>query len=110
MSACFVIALVALAVASHDEAAKHVDALSAVAAVCLLAIYASWLVPYLRSDTAVEEAHESPHSAVPFAVSVTLLAVAGVGAGVGEAHGKAVHLAFIKGRIVAIGDEILGEI
>ncbi len=74
------IALVALAVASHDEAAKHVSALSAVAAVCLLAIYVAWLVPYLRSDAAVEEAHESPHAAVPFALSVTLLAVAGVGA------------------------------
>src|SRR4051794_1061926 len=80
LSACFVIALVALAVASHDEAAKHVTALSAVAAVCLLAIYAAWLVPYLRSDEAREEAHESPHAAVPFALSVTLLALAGVGA------------------------------
>src|SRR5919206_3049371 len=36
LSASFVIVLVALAVASHDEAARHVDALSAVAAVCLL--------------------------------------------------------------------------
>jgi Ca2+:H+ antiporter len=80
LSACFVIALVALAVASHDEASKHVNALSAVAAVCLLAIYVAWLIPYLRSDEAVEASHESPHVAVPFAVSVTLLAVAGVGA------------------------------
>src|SRR3954452_17935188 len=80
LSACFVIALVALAVASHDEAAKHVTALSAVAAVCLLAIYAAWLIPYLRSDDAVEVAHESPETHVPFGLSVTLLAVAGVGA------------------------------
>src|SRR4051812_7526328 len=80
LSACFVIALVALAVASHDEASKHVDALSAVAAICLLAIYAAWLVPYLRSDEAAEEAHESPHSTVPFGVSVVLLGLAGVGA------------------------------
>src|SRR4051794_28500486 len=80
LSACFVIALVALAVASHDEAAKHVVALSAVAAVCLLAIYAAWLVPYLRSDEAREEAHEPPQHAVPFTLSVILLAVAGVGA------------------------------
>src|SRR4051794_285162 len=79
LSACFVIALVALAVASHDEAAKHVDTLSVVAAICLLAIYAAWLVPYLRSDEATEEAHESPHTAVPFAVSVVLLGLAGVG-------------------------------
>src|SRR4051794_15422411 len=80
LSACFVIALVALAVASHDEAAKHVVALSAVAAVCLLAIYAAWLVPYLRSDEAREEAHEPAQSEVPFGLSVGLLAVAGVGA------------------------------
>src|SRR3954451_7035548 len=80
LSASFVIALVALAVASHDEAAKHVSALSAVAAVCLLAIYAAWLVPYLRSDSAIEAAHESPETHVPFGLSVTLLAVAGVGA------------------------------
>jgi Ca2+:H+ antiporter len=80
LSACFVIALVALAVASHDEASKHVVALSAVAAICLLAIYAAWLVPYLRSDTAREEAHESEPTEVPFALSVILLALAGVGA------------------------------
>jgi Ca2+:H+ antiporter len=80
LSACFVIALVALAVASHDEAAKHVVALSAVAAICLLAIYGAWLVPYLRSDEAREEAHDSPPTEVPFALSVILLALAGVGA------------------------------
>src|SRR3954453_3043830 len=80
LSACFVIALVAVAVASHDEAAKHVVAPSAVAAVCLLAIYAAWLVPYLRSDEAREEANASPHVAVPFGLSVALLAIAGVGA------------------------------
>src|ERR1043165_9355241 len=39
LSASFVIVLVALAVLSHDEASKHVDALSAIAAICLLAIY-----------------------------------------------------------------------
>ncbi len=80
LSASFVIVLVALAVASHDEASRHVDTLSAVAAVALLAIYGAWLWSYLRSDEPREEAHESRASAVPFAVSVALLAVAGVGA------------------------------
>src|SRR3954470_16772030 len=80
LSASFVIVLVALAVASHDEAAKHVDALSAVAAVCLLAIYGAWLWSYLRSDAPAEAAHEAHGPAVPLAVSVVLLAVAGVGA------------------------------
>jgi Ca2+:H+ antiporter len=79
LSASFVIALVALAVASHDEAARHVDALSAVAAVCLLGIYGAWLWPYLRSDEPREEAHET-EAAVPLTASVVLLAVAGAGA------------------------------
>src|SRR3954452_15900842 len=80
LSASFIIVLVALAVASHDEAAKHVDALSAVAAVCLLAIYGAWLWGYLRSDEPREEAHAATTPAVPLAVSAGLLAVAGAGA------------------------------
>jgi len=82
LSASFVIVLVALAVASHDEASRHVDALSAVAAVCLLAIYGAWLWSYLRSDAPAEPAHEGApeHATVPLGVSVALLAIAGVGA------------------------------
>src|SRR4051794_16167524 len=76
LSASFVIVLVALAVASHDEAARHVDALSAAAAVCLLAIYGAWLWSYLRSDEPREPAHEARGPSVPFAVSIALLAVA----------------------------------
>ena len=60
LSASFVIALVALAVASHDEAARHVDALSAVAAVCLLAIYARVAVGAICARTSPREAaHEA---------------------------------------------------
>jgi Ca2+:H+ antiporter len=82
LSASFVIVLVALAVASHVEASRHVDTLSAVAAVCLLAIYGAWLWPYLRSDEPREAAHETPPhgGATPLAVSSALLAAAGVGA------------------------------
>ena len=83
LSASFIIVLVALAVASHDEASRHVDTLSAVAAVCLLAIYGAWLWSYLRSDAPREASHETPaHGgvAVPLAVSVALLAAAGAGA------------------------------
>src|SRR3954466_7851943 len=82
LSASFVIVLVALAVASHDEAARHVDALSAVGAVCLLAIYGAWLWSYLRSDAPPEPAHERApeHATVPLGVSIALLAAAGVGA------------------------------
>jgi Ca2+:H+ antiporter len=82
LSASFVIALVALAVASHDEASRHVDALSAVAAVCLLSIYGAWLWSYLRSDAPREEAHVTPeaHAAAPLGLAIGLLAVAGAGA------------------------------
>src|SRR3954466_14719779 len=80
LSASFIIVLVALAVASHDEASRHVDALSSVAAVCLLAIYGAWLWGYLRSDEPREEAHAATTPAVPLAVSAGLLAVAGAGA------------------------------
>jgi Ca2+:H+ antiporter len=79
LSASFIIVLVALAVAAHDEASRHVDALSAVAAVCLLAIYGAWLWGYLRSDEPTEAA-PAGHVAVPLAVSVVLLAAAGAGA------------------------------
>jgi Ca2+:H+ antiporter len=79
LSASFVIALVALAVASHDEASRHVTALSAVAAVCLLAVYGAWLWGYLRSDEPVEPAHET-QPAAPMGVAIALLAASGVGA------------------------------
>jgi Ca2+:H+ antiporter len=84
LSASFIIVLVALAVASHDKAARHVDALSAIAAGCLLAIYGAWLWSYLRSDEPREPAHETPpragRASAPLAVSVVLLAAAGGGA------------------------------
>jgi Ca2+:H+ antiporter len=80
LSASFVIVLVGLAVASRDEASRHVTALSAVAAVCLLAVYGAWLWSYLRSDEPREEAHEPPAHRTPLAVSVALLALAGTGA------------------------------
>ena len=48
----FIIVLLGLAVASHDPASHHVQAISAVGAVCLLVVYLAWVVPYLRSDSA----------------------------------------------------------
>jgi Ca2+:H+ antiporter len=84
LSASFVIVLVALAVATHDEAARHVDALSAVASVCLLAIYGAWLWSYLRSDEPREEAHDTgsgeQHAPAPLGLAITLLTLAGAGA------------------------------
>ena len=51
----FIIVLLGLAAASHDPASHHVQAISAVGAVCLLVVYLAWVVPYLRSDVAPGE-------------------------------------------------------
>src|SRR6185312_8128696 len=50
--AVFIIVLLGLSLAAHDPASHHVKAISAVGAVCLLVVYLSWVVPYLRSDEA----------------------------------------------------------
>jgi Ca2+:H+ antiporter len=55
----FIIVLLGLSLASHDKASHHVKAISAVGAVCLLAVYLAWVVPYLRSDER-PEASETP--------------------------------------------------
>jgi Ca2+:H+ antiporter len=75
----FIIVIVGIAHATHDPAAKHERELSAIAAVALLLVYVSWVIPYIRSDAPAErEEHHAP--SVPLAVSVTLLAFGGLGA------------------------------
>ena len=54
----FIIVLLGLSLASHDPASHHVQAISAVGAVCLLVVYLAWVVPYLRSDVAPGESGE----------------------------------------------------
>ena len=80
----FIIVVVGIAVQDGQKAAQHVDTLSAIAAVALLATYAAWAWSYLRSDGPAEDAGEGGGATagprVPFAVSVALLSVAGVGA------------------------------
>jgi Ca2+:H+ antiporter len=65
----FIIVLLGLAVASHDPASHHVQAISAVGAVCLLVVYVAWVVPYLRSDVSPGDPPElepgGPASAAP---------------------------------------------
>jgi len=46
----FIIVLLGLSLAAHDPASHHVKTVSAVGAVCLLAVYVAWVVPYLRAD------------------------------------------------------------
>ncbi|UTI63525.1 hypothetical protein NBH00_19525 [Paraconexibacter antarcticus] len=97
--ASFIIVVVGIAVQDGQKAAEHVKSFSAVAAIALLAVYATWAWGYLRSDGprpevaaaggaaaggegaagAAGEGHGA-RAGVPLALSVTLLAVAGAGA------------------------------
>jgi Ca2+:H+ antiporter len=52
----FIIVLLGLSLSSHDPASHHVKAISIVGAVCLLVVYVTWVVPYLRSDAAPGQA------------------------------------------------------
>src|SRR6476660_749675 len=46
----FIIVLLGLSLGSHDPASHHVKSISIVGAICLLVVYGTWVVPYLRSD------------------------------------------------------------
>jgi Ca2+:H+ antiporter len=77
MLAVFVIVILGAAGSSNDAASHHVKAISSIGSLALLAVYGAWLSSYLRSDTP----GSAPHApSVPLALSVGLLAVAGVGA------------------------------
>jgi len=74
----FIIVLLGLSLASHDPASHHVQAISAVGAVCLLIVYLAWVVPYLRSDVAPGEDGEArPVPRLGLGLTLTLLIVAG---------------------------------
>jgi Ca2+:H+ antiporter len=47
----FIIVLLGLSLGSHDPASHHVKAISIVGAICLLVVYLTWVIPYLRSDS-----------------------------------------------------------
>jgi len=48
----FIIVMLGLSLASHDPASHHVKPISIVGAICLLVVYMSWVIPYLRADAA----------------------------------------------------------
>jgi Ca2+:H+ antiporter len=74
----FIIVLIALSLGSSDPASHHVKGVSTIGAICLLSVYAVWVVPYVRSEQrAMGEAGHAPR--VPLAVSATLLCLAGAG-------------------------------
>jgi Ca2+:H+ antiporter len=87
----FIIVLLGLSLAAHDPASHHVKAISAVGAGCLLVVYLTWVVPYLRSDAppggsqpelrraAAPTSGPRPGPRVSLALTLVLLAVGGGG-------------------------------
>ena len=79
--AVFLISILGLSDQVGDSASHHQVEISVVGAICLLVVYAAWLVGYLRSDRTSEAALvESKHGALPFQVAIALLAVSGIAA------------------------------
>jgi Ca2+:H+ antiporter len=74
--AVFIIVIVGLSIASHDEASGHIQGISNIASIALLCVYVSWVTGYLRADKRPGAKHPPR---VPLAVSIVLLAIAGVG-------------------------------
>ncbi|MBS1870926.1 MAG: sodium:proton exchanger [Actinobacteria bacterium] len=77
--ASFIIVLVAISHLTHDSASHDTVAISAIAAVLLLSVYAVWVVGYVRSQRA-EERERRAATQEPLGTAVALLAVAGVAA------------------------------
>jgi len=79
----FIIVLLGLSLGSHDPASHHVRTISIVGAICLLGVYLTWVVPYLRSDAAPGEGDapgvelRGPRLGLP--LTLALLAIAGGG-------------------------------
>jgi Ca2+:H+ antiporter len=79
--AVFLISILGLSDQVGDSASHHQVEISVVGAICLLIVYAAWLVGYLRSDRTSEAALVEPkHGALPFQAAIVLLAVSGVAA------------------------------
>lgn len=80
--AVFIIVLLGLSLATHDPASHHVQTISAVGAVCLLIVYLTWAVPYLRADAAADAAVDRPaHGGARLSLvsTLALLIVGGAG-------------------------------
>ena len=69
----FIIVLVGLSLGSGDRASHHVQAISVVAAIALLAVYVAWAIDYVRRDAA--PTHGTPR--VRLGVAAALLTVGG---------------------------------
>ena len=76
----FIIVILGSSAASSDKASTHIETISAVGAVVILAVYAAWVVPYVRNEQAPEAGRGVMEPGISFRAAVVLLAVAGVGA------------------------------
>jgi Ca2+:H+ antiporter len=74
--AVFLIAVIGLALAEHGRASHHVKAISTIGAVCLLAVYIAWVIPYVRSGGEPDERSRTA-ATTPLALGIGLLAGAG---------------------------------
>jgi Ca2+:H+ antiporter len=72
----FIIVLVGLADSSHDPASRHIQTISIVSALAILAVYLFWVRQYLTTEAGGAPSGEAPR--VPTGVSLVLLIVAGV--------------------------------
>lgn len=74
----FIIVLLGLSLAAHDPASHHVKAISVVGAACLLVVYLSWVVPYLRSDEGPRGLDREAGPRLSLPTTLALLLTAGV--------------------------------
>jgi Ca2+:H+ antiporter len=78
--AVFIIVIVGLSLSSGDRASHHVQGISTIGAVCLLVVYLSWVIPYVRSESAAAPDADAgaTHHGPPLPVAFTLLVIGGV--------------------------------
>ena len=76
--ASFIIVLIGLTHSASDSASRHTETISIVGSCVILAVYATWLRQYLRSESIAQEASEPPR--LSLATSFVLLGLAGVAA------------------------------
>jgi Ca2+:H+ antiporter len=74
-----IIILVGLADSAHDAASHHVRAISVIGAAAILVVYASWLVPYLRTPSPAGATQSRTTSPLSLRTAIGLLVVGGVG-------------------------------
>jgi Ca2+:H+ antiporter len=61
----FIIVLLGLSLSSHDPASHHINTISIVGAICLLVVYLTWVVPYLRADASAGVQEPASRAASP---------------------------------------------